>query len=119
MRQYPRQTLGLLIALLAGVGMAGTPALADNTGEAKQQTSTDRHTQLGELIDDAWITTKIKALLLKENALSALKIDVDTKDGMVRLSGQVEKSEQVAQAVDIASKVAGVKSVQVDLLLKK
>lgn len=118
MRQTPHKALGLLIVLLAGVGMSGTPALADNTGEAKQQTSNDQRTQLGEFIDDAWITTKIKALLLKENALST-KIDVDTKDGMVRLSGQVEKSEQVAQAVDIASKVAGVKSVQVDLLLKK
>ena len=119
MRQYPHKTLGLLIALLAGVGMSGTPALADNTGEAKQQAPNDQRSQFGEFIDDAWITTKIKALLLKEDALSALKIDVDTKDGMVRLSGQVEKSEQVAQAVDIASKVAGVKSVQVDLLLKK
>lgn len=119
MRQTLHKALGLLIALLAGVGMSGTPALADNTGDAKQQTPNDQRTQFGEFIDDAWITTKVKALLLKEDALGALKIDVDTKDGMVRLSGQVEKSEQVAQAVDIASKVAGVKSVQVDLLLKE
>ena len=119
MRHYPHPSLRLLVALLAGAGMSGMPALADNTAEATRQTSGDQHTRLGELVDDAWITTKIKALLLKENALSALKIDVDTTDGMVRLSGQVEKSEQVAQAVDIASKVAGVKSVQVDLLLKK
>ena len=82
MRQYPHKTLGLLIALLAGVGMPGTPALADNTGEAKQQAPNDQRTQLGEFIDDAWITTKIKALLLEEDALSALKID---HDGSVKI----------------------------------
>ena len=119
MRPYAYPSLRLLGALLAGAGMSGMPALADNTAEAKQQTPDDQHTRLGELVDDAWITTRIKALLLKEDALSALKIDVDTKDGMVRLSGQVEKSGQVAQAVDIASKIAGVKRVQVDLLLRK
>jgi hyperosmotically inducible protein len=108
---------GLLTALLVGASMSGTPSLAAD--EAKQETSSDQRRQVGEIIDDAWITTKVKSLLLKEDALSALKIDVDTKDGMVRLTGQVGKSEQVAQAVDIASKVKGVKSVQVDLLLKK
>lgn len=99
--------------------MFGTPALAASTDEAKQETPNDQRTQIGEFIDDAWITTKVKAMLLKEDALSALKIDVDTKDGVVRLSGQVENSEQVAQAVDIARKVTGVKDVRVDLLLKK
>jgi hyperosmotically inducible protein len=114
MRHDPNRALGLLTAWLIGAGMSTTPTLAADTGEP----SSDQR-QVGEFIDDAVITTKIKTLLLKEDLLSALKIDVDTKDGMVRLSGQVEKSEQVARAVDVASKVAGVKSVQVDLLLKK
>jgi hyperosmotically inducible protein len=118
MRHDPNRALGLLTAWLIGAGMSTTPTLAADTGDAKQEPSSDQR-QVGEFIDDAVITTKIKTLLLKEDLLSALKIDVDTKDGMVRLSGQVEKSEQVARAVDVASKVAGVKSVQVDLLLKK
>lgn len=119
MRHYPYKALALLTALLAGASMSGTPALAANTGEAKQETPTGQRTQIGEIIDDAWITTKVKAMLLKEDALSALKIDVDTKDGVVRLSGQVDNSEQVAKAVDIARKVTGVKDVRADLLFKK
>jgi len=90
-----------------------------NQDEFIKARSIDQRMQAGELIDDAWITTKVKALLLKEDALSALKIDVDTKDGVVRLSGQVDKSEQVARAVEVASKVTGVKRVQTDLTLKK
>jgi hyperosmotically inducible protein len=90
-----------------------------NQDEFIKARSIDQRMQAGEFIDDAWITTKVKALLLKEDALSALKIDVDTKDGVVRLSGQVDKSEQVARAVEVASKVAGVKRVQTDLTLKK
>lgn len=117
--RHPHNALALLTALLVGAGMFGTPALAASTDEAKQETPNDQRTQIGEFIDDAWITTKVKAMLLKEDALSALKIDVDTKDGVVRLSGQVENSEQVAQAVDIARKMTGVKDVRVDLLLKK
>lgn len=119
MRPSPRKASGLLIALLAAACMAGMPAMADNAADTKQQTPSDQRSRLGEFVDDAWITTKIKAMLLKEDALSALKIDVDTKDGMVRLSGEVKKPEQVARAVEIASTVTGVKSVQVDLLLTK
>lgn len=90
-----------------------------NQDEFIKARSIDQRIQAGEFVDDAWITTKVKALLLKEDALSALKIDVDTKDGVVRLSGQVDKSEQVARAAEVASKVAGVKRVQNDLTLKK
>lgn len=115
MHQTPHKAL--LTALLIGASMSATPALA--AGETKQETSKEPRAQVGEIIDDAWITTKVKTLLLKEDALSALKIDVDTKDGMVRLSGEVGKPEQVARAMEVASKVAGVKSVQADLTLKK
>lgn len=90
-----------------------------NEDEFVKARSIDQRMKAGEIIDDAWITTKIKALLLKEEKLAALKIDVDTRDGAVRLSGKVDKAEQISRAVDIASKVSGVKSVQADLILKK
>lgn len=115
MHAHRNRIPGLLAVLLASACLYGTPALAaDDVAKTKSPGA-----KVGELIDDAWITTKIKTLLLKEDLLSALKIDVDTKDGMVRLSGQVDKAEQVTRAVDIASNVEGVKSVQMDLLLKK
>ncbi|HEX7970979.1 MAG TPA: BON domain-containing protein [Thiobacillus sp.] len=115
MHAHRNATPDLVAVLLAGACLYGMPALAaDEAAKTKSPGA-----KVGELIDDAWITTKIKTLLLKEDLLSALKIDVDTKDGMVRLSGQVDKAEQVARAVDIASNVEGVKSVQMDLLLKK
>lgn len=90
-----------------------------NPDEYAKARATDQRMKIGDFIDDAWITTKIKALLLKEEGFNTLNIKVDTKDGVVRLSGQVEKSGQLARAVDIASNVEGVKSVQTDFLLKK
>ena len=61
---------------------------------------------------DAWITVKVKALLLADDGLDALKVDVDTKKCVVTLYGCVETSEQKKRAADIASKVKKVKSVK-------
>lgn len=71
----------------------------------------DDRVKLGEIIDDAWITTKVKAMLLKDSGLAGLKVEVDTKDGVVTLSGQAESGKQIDQAVRIASAIKGVKEV--------
>jgi hyperosmotically inducible protein len=65
-----------------------------------------------EFIDDAWITTKVKAMLLKDSGLAGLKMDVDTKDGVVTLSGQAKSDRQIEEAVRIAAEIEGVKSVR-------
>ena len=43
----------------------------------------------GEVIDDATITTKVKAKLLDEDALQGIAISVETFEGEVTLSGRV------------------------------
>src|SRR5215203_7021399 len=42
---------------------------------------------VGETIDDATITTRVKTALLNDPAVGGLKIDVDTFKGVVTLSG--------------------------------
>jgi hyperosmotically inducible periplasmic protein len=81
--------------------------------------SIDDRIQLGEFVDDAWITTKVKALLLKDDLLTGIDIKVDTHDQMVQLSGTLDNTEQISRAVKIASNVKGVKAVINDLQLKK
>lgn len=119
MQPFASRVRGVVAVPLTVALLSSLWAQAADTPDAAPQTANEQRSRVGEFVDDAWITTKIKALLLKEDALGALKIDVDTKDGKVRLSGEVKKSEQVARAVEIASRVSGVKSVQVDLLLTK
>ncbi|MDP3288108.1 MAG: BON domain-containing protein, partial [Methyloversatilis sp.] len=43
--------------------------------------------QMGDFIDDAAITAAVSARLAGDPDLSAIKIDVDTRDGKVTLSG--------------------------------
>ncbi len=66
---------------------------------------------VGEEIDDATITTKIEAKLTGDSEVSAYNVDVDTNDGVVRLSGEVEKAEAKAEAEKLARDTEGVRRV--------
>jgi osmotically-inducible protein OsmY len=65
-----------------------------------------------EVVDDATITTKIKAEYAKDKTVSALKIHVNTDKGVVRLSGEAKSKDEAAKAVEIAKSVHGVTAVK-------
>ncbi|EIK97596.1 hypothetical protein PMM47T1_07416 [Pseudomonas sp. M47T1] len=67
-------------------------------------------------LSDAWITSKVKASLLYSRNLDGLNINVDTKTGMVTLTGVVASTDEKTQAVDIARNIRGVRGVDADLL---
>jgi hyperosmotically inducible protein len=60
---------------------------------------------------DAGITTKVKTKFLADTTISGLKIDVDTKDNVVTLSGTVPTAAEKRRAVEVARDTDGVKSV--------
>ena len=64
------------------------------------------------------MTTKVKTALLAEPGLKSLQISVDTKDGTVTLSGQVESADQRSRAEQIAQSAGGVKNVVDNLAVK-
>jgi hyperosmotically inducible protein len=68
--------------------------------------------------DDAGITAGVKAALLGDASLKASEIDVDTDQGVVRLSGFVSSADDVAAAAAAARTVRGVRSVRNELRLK-
>lgn len=72
----------------------------------------------GAYIDDAAITTKVKAAIFDDSSLKVLDIHVTTLKNVVQLSGFVDKRPMVGHASDVVAKVAGVKSVQNDLIVK-
>jgi len=65
---------------------------------------------------DAWITTKVKvALIGAPGDVSPLKINVDTRDGIVTLFGTVNSDADKRSAEQQTKKIDGVKSVQNEL----
>ena len=74
---------------------------------------TDR--TVGQTIDDAGITMKVKAKLLDDPAVKGLKIDVDTREGVVYLTGSVTNAQMRDQAIRLARETEGVRDVQANL----
>lgn len=69
-------------------------------------------------MDDASITAKVNAELATDKDLSAIRIDVDTKEGVVTLSGPAPTATAKERASQIARNVKGVTSVNNQLTVK-
>lgn len=61
---------------------------------------------------DPIITATLKSRLLADPVVSGLKIDVDTHDGTVTLTGQVRSHAEREQVLRMARETEGVKSVE-------
>ena len=66
----------------------------------------------GEYVDDRTISTSVKAKLVADKAANLTRVDVDTTNRVVLLSGVVESSEQKNRAEQLAMQVSGVRRVE-------
>src|SRR5919106_6230390 len=98
MKRYSYTTVLLLIATLLA------PLMLTACGKS-----------IGETIDDATITTRVKTALLNDPQVGGLRIDVDTYKGVVSLSGRVKSADEEAKAVAVARRVSGVTDVRSSL----
>ena len=87
------------------VGSSSEPGSAPTTGRVGETPAT-------EPITDAGITAKVKTRLLADPDVSGLRIDVDTRDGIVTLSGMASSAAEKAHAVELAGKVDNVTRVE-------
>lgn len=92
----------MAFALLGAAGCASTP---------KQEGT-------GEYVDDAVITTKVKAAIFNEPTLKSAEINVETFKGSVQLSGFVSSHADIDKAIEITRTVKGVHAVKNDMRLK-
>jgi hyperosmotically inducible periplasmic protein len=107
MKLHSALSTTILIAALGG-GALLTGCASDNPSPKSA----------GEVVDDAWITTKVKAAFVEDPTVRALAINVDTFKGVVQLSGFANSNAEVTRAAEIARGIKGVKSVKNDLRLK-
>lgn len=113
-RNSGEQTAGQkLDAAVAKTEQAATDAkikLEDATRDATAATRSAA-ADAAAVMDDAGITAKVSAGLAKDSELSAIKIDVDTRNGIVTLTGPVKSAAARERAETIARGVQGVNSV--------
>lgn len=79
----------------------------DNLNVSQSNTSTAQD------LKDSYITAKVKGLYIRNNLISAkanvpLSITVETKNGVVYLGGNADRSSQVKRAITLAKSVNGV-----------
>ena len=88
-----------------------SPKTSARTAEVNAKTKQVAHTT-EDAVSDAWITTKVKTSLLYSKNVDGLDIEVDTKNGVVTLSGTVDSNAERDLAVELARQVRGVKKVE-------
>jgi len=106
-----KNLLATLIAtafLAACAGMGGERG--DTRGAAPSRSA-------GEVVDDAVIVTQMNAKLAADPELSAIKINVDSTQGAVRLKGEVKSISLRRKAEELARGIKGVKSVNNQLII--
>ena len=72
----------------------------------------------GAYVDDAAITTSVKAKFVEDKTVGAMAIKVETLNGTVQLSGFAKSSAEKAQAENIARNVKNVKAVRNDIVVR-
>ena len=99
----------------AGTTTTTTVTPTPSATQAANQTMSSASSAMnkaGEAIGDAAITAKVKTALLADADVKGLKVDVDTKDGVVTLTGNADNKANLERAATVAKGVEGVKSVE-------
>lgn len=72
---------------------------------------------VGSYIDDATLTTRVKAKFAENTTVSALAIKVETLEGVVQLSGFAKSNTERTLAETLARSTSGVKGVRNDIIV--
>jgi osmotically-inducible protein OsmY len=107
MRQVKALAKAAAIAILAGATLAGTGCAVVRGQETA-----------GAYVDDASITTAVKAKFVEDKTVDAAAIKVETLRGTVQLSGFAKSQAEKQQAENIARNTKGVKAVQNNLSVR-
>lgn len=99
----------LLIRFSAALLFAPLVVACSSTEQAAEKT--------GQYIDDAAISTKVRASIANELKMYIIDVDVETHDGVVQLSGFVDHPDVKRRAGAVAASVEGVKRVVNDLVV--
>ncbi len=111
--------LALSLALAAGMatlvaGCSREPAVTASAAAPSTASTTSMSTD----VDDTMITTKVKAALLGDADVKSLDIKVETRKGLVMLSGFVDSTAQIDRAISVTRAVEGVKNTENNMTVR-
>lgn len=119
MKQAKMKTMAAVLgsALLLGTGFS---VYADNKAATApaDQSSKEKSGSVGQYVDDATITTRVKSKFASDSTVSATRIKVDTVKGVVELSGNVSSEAEREQAQAIAKAIPDVRAVRNNLTVQ-
>lgn len=128
--------IGISLLMVAGLAACDKPGPAETAGRKIDQTvdkvgekmgsAADnvgdklgaQSAKAGVAIDDAEITSKVKAAIFAEPGIKTLQVSVNTVKGVVTLSGSVDSQSISNRARELAGAVAGVSDVENRLVVK-
>ncbi len=73
---------------------------------------------VGSYVDDATLTTRVKAKFAENTTVSAMSISVETLKGVVQLSGFAKSTDERVTAERLARETSGVRSVRNDIIVR-
>ncbi len=111
--------MSVVICSAAVALMTSGYATAQTAGYETKAKAKETAQKTKTVVSDAEITAAVKTKLLADKTVGGLKIDVDTTDGVVTLSGPVHSGTERAQALRLARNTKGVKSVKNKLVMEK
>ncbi|AWI55086.1 transporter [Aquabacterium olei] len=79
---------------------------------------TSGQSTVGQYVDDATITARVKAKFAEDKQVSAMRINVETLKGEVQLSGFASNQDEKARAGQIALNVPDVKNVRNNIVVR-
>lgn len=97
---------------------AESQAATPSSSARSQGPAEEAGRKVGEVLDDATITAKVKAALLQAPDVKGLDVKVETDKAVVQLSGFVANQVQIDKAVELAKGVSGVREVQDKMSVK-
>jgi hyperosmotically inducible protein len=112
------QRTSLLFVGLLSLGIVAAPVMAQSTSADHSAMAHDTPPASSDQPGtDTWITTKVKSDLLASKGVSGTDVSVETKDGVVWLSGHAASQAEKDRTVAKAKAIKGVKKVEADKLV--
>ncbi len=105
-------------ALQVARGVSGVSQVENRMTIQPAGASAAGSTSLGTAADDTAITARVKSALLAEPEISSLAISVETMNGEVQLTGNVDNQAQLSKAAQVAAAAEGARSVKNELKVK-
>jgi hyperosmotically inducible protein len=98
----------VLIAVTMGAGGVLYSGCAVTSGQST----------VGQAVDDTTITTRVKARMAEDPSVSAMRIEVETLNGVVQLAGFATSQAEKDRAGTLARNVPNVRDVRNNILVR-